>query len=69
MSINLWRVATRNPTSPAHLIARTSVDGGRIMACQWIPTTQGLIITEQEMVATCRFACGRCLRAATGRAA
>lgn len=63
--MNLWRVATRHPTSPAHLVSiATAADGVRVMACGWIPTAPGLVITHEDMVAAQRFACIRCMTVA-----
>jgi len=60
-----WRVATRTPTSPAHLIVLSTPCV--LTACGWAPTRDGVAIDRTEVLRTHRFACRKCMSVASGR--
>lgn len=61
-----WRVANRTPASPAHLVVYER-DGVKATACRWVLPGHGEYLSRAEVLATCLFACRRCLLSATGR--
>jgi hypothetical protein len=63
--LETWRVAELTPSNPAHLIAYNE-RGVKATACHWVLPNHGTLLTRAQLIASQRFACRACLRAAKG---
>jgi hypothetical protein len=61
-----WRVADTDRNAVAHLITVAS-GAFRATACNWLPSTSGVLLSREQMVSQCRWACVKCVHVAKGR--
>lgn len=62
----VWRVATLNRYTPAHLV-NYQRDKTLVTACNWSPSQEGYLLTRKEMIEQGAFVCCFCAKAVLAR--